>query len=83
MVFGVSGSGKSTFRKAIAGQLPKCAFIEVDELRYKVIGDLVAYSAGKHPDTDLEEYRLYPKVLRVILAAKDGNKAPIYLGDVN
>lgn len=57
LLFGVSGTGKTTLGRSVAGLLPKCAFIEVDELRYKVIGGLVAYSAGTHPDKEPEEYR--------------------------
>jgi predicted kinase len=49
-VFGVNAVGKSSFSRELAGHLPRCAFIEVDELRYKVIGGLVAHSRGMCPD---------------------------------
>ena len=56
LLFGTNCTGKSTIGAEIAGRLPKCSFIEIDELRYKVVGGLVAYSAGKHPREDPEEY---------------------------
>ena len=56
LLFGPGCAGKSTIGRALAHRLPRCAFIEVDELRYKVAGGLVALSAGKHPDEDPEEY---------------------------
>ena len=56
LLFGVSCTGKTTLGRAIAGQFSRCAFIEVDELRYKVVGGLVAFSAGQHPSTAPKEY---------------------------
>lgn len=56
LVFGVNAVGKSSFSRKLAGRLPRCAFIEVDELRYKVVGGLVAYSSGMHPDRAPAEY---------------------------
>lgn len=56
LLFGVSCTGKTTLGRAVAGRFSRCAFIEVDELRYKVIGGLVAFSAGQHPSTAPEEY---------------------------
>lgn len=58
LVFGINAVGKSSFSRALAEHLPRCAFIEVDELRYKVVGGLVAYSGGMHPDRAPEEYIL-------------------------
>ncbi len=49
LIFGPSCTGKSTVGRLVAGHLPKCAFIEVDALRYMVVGGLVAYSSGVHP----------------------------------
>ena len=57
LLYGTNATGKSTLGRTIASLLPRCAFIEIDELRYKVVGGLVAYSAGKHPNTDPDEYR--------------------------
>lgn len=58
LVFGVNAVGKSSFSRHLAGLLARCALIEVDELRYKVIGGLVAHSAGMHPDHAPAEYAL-------------------------
>ena len=55
-IFGTNCVGKSTVGKALASRFQKCAFIEVDELRYKVVGGLVAYSRGLHPRDHPESY---------------------------
>ena len=57
LVFGHNCAGKSTVGKALAGRFRKGAFIEVDELRYKVVGGLVAYSGGVHPKEAPDEYK--------------------------
>ncbi len=57
LLFGPSCAGKSTVGRLAAGCLPKCAFIEVDALRYMVIGGLVAYSGGVHPSQAPDAYR--------------------------
>ncbi len=49
LLFGANCTGKSTIGRLVAGRLPRCAFIEVDALRYLVVGGLVAYSAGIPP----------------------------------
>jgi energy-coupling factor transporter ATP-binding protein EcfA2 len=56
LLFGPSGSGKSTLARLVAGRLPRCACIEVDTLRYMVVGGLVAHSGGMSPDLAPEEY---------------------------
>jgi hypothetical protein len=58
LVFGVNAVGKSSLSRDLAGRLPRCAFVEVDELRYKVQGGLVAYSKGISPDRAPAEYSL-------------------------
>ncbi len=45
LVFGANCTGKSSLGRALAGRVERCAFIEIDELRYKVVGGLVAYRA--------------------------------------
>jgi energy-coupling factor transporter ATP-binding protein EcfA2 len=57
LLFGPSGSGKSTLARLLAGRLPRCAHIEVDMLRYMVVGGLVAHSGGMPPDQAPDEYR--------------------------
>jgi chloramphenicol 3-O-phosphotransferase len=56
LLFGPSGAGKTTTGRLLAGCFPRCAFIEVDVLRYMVVGGLVAYSGGTHPGQAPEEY---------------------------
>lgn len=56
LVFGANCTGKSSLGRALAGRVERCAFIEVDELRYKVVGGLVAYSAGAKPWEHPDEY---------------------------
>ena len=56
LMFGHNCAGKSTVGKALAGLFAQSAFIEVDELRYKVVGGLVAYSDGVNPKEAPEEY---------------------------
>ena len=56
LIFGTNCVGKSTVGSEIARRLPMCSFIEVDELRYKIVSGLVAYSGGTHPREAPEEY---------------------------
>jgi hypothetical protein len=56
LVFGANCTGKSSLGRALAGRLERCAFIEIDELRYKVVGGLVAYSGRDKPWDHPEEY---------------------------
>lgn len=56
LIFGPSGGGKSTLACLLAGRLPRCACIEVDVLRYMVVGGLVASSGGTPPSEAPEEY---------------------------
>ena len=42
--------------REVARRIARCAFIEVDELRYMVQGGLVAMSGGRPPGDDPEEY---------------------------
>jgi energy-coupling factor transporter ATP-binding protein EcfA2 len=57
LLFGPSGTGKSTLARLLAGRLPRCAFIEVDTLRYMIVGGLVAGSGGTPPSQAPEEYQ--------------------------
>lgn len=57
LIFGPNCVGKSTVGRALAGRIARCAFLEVDELRYLVVGGLVAWSAGQSPREDPAEYR--------------------------
>ncbi|MBA3707381.1 MAG: AAA family ATPase [Planctomycetes bacterium] len=54
---GCSGVGKSIIARLMAAKMRRCANIEVDVLRYMVIGGLVAGSAGTRPEYDLDGYR--------------------------
>jgi chloramphenicol 3-O-phosphotransferase len=56
LLFGPSAAGKSTVARMMAGRMPRCAHIEVDVLRYMVVGGLVAYSAGTPPWQAPQEY---------------------------
>ena len=56
LLFGSSGTGKSTLGRLLAGLMPRCAFIEVDTLRYMIVGGLVADSGGISPSQAPEEY---------------------------
>jgi energy-coupling factor transporter ATP-binding protein EcfA2 len=56
LLFGASGTGKSTLARLLAGRLPRCACIEVDTLRYMIVGGLVASSGGTPPGHAQEEY---------------------------
>jgi predicted kinase len=58
LIFGVNAVGKSSLGRNLAARLPRCAFIEVDELRYKVIEGLVAHSGGIQPHLDPDGYSL-------------------------
>jgi predicted kinase len=57
LLFGLSGVGKSTIARSLAAGMERCAHIEVDALRYLVVGGLVACSAGRRPMDDPEGYR--------------------------
>jgi hypothetical protein len=57
-VVGVNAVGKSSFSRDLAQRLSRCAYIEVDELRYKVFGGLVAHSRGVHPNNAPAKYGL-------------------------
>ena len=57
LLFGPSGAGKSTLGRLLAGRLARCAFIEVDTLRYMIVGGLVAHSGGICPSLAPEEYQ--------------------------
>ena len=57
LLFGASGTGKSTLARLLAERLPQCACIEVDTLRYMIVGGLVASSGGTSPSQAPEEYR--------------------------
>jgi energy-coupling factor transporter ATP-binding protein EcfA2 len=56
LLFGPSGAGKSTLARLLAGGLPRCACIEVDTLRYMIVGGLVAHSGGTPPSQAPVEY---------------------------
>ena len=56
LLYGSSGTGKSTLGRLLAGLMPRCAFIEVDTLRYMIVGGLVAESGGISPSKAPEEY---------------------------
>ncbi len=57
LVFGTNCVGKSSVGRALAGRIDRCAFIEIDELRYMIVGGLVAYSGGAKPWEHPDEYR--------------------------
>jgi chloramphenicol 3-O-phosphotransferase len=57
LLFGPSGAGKSTLARLLAGRLPRCACIEIDTLRYMIVGGLVAHSGGMPPSQAPEEYQ--------------------------
>ncbi len=56
LLWGPNCTGKSTLGHAVAGRLARGALIEVDALRYMVVGGLVALSRGTHPSEAPEEY---------------------------
>lgn len=56
LIFGPNCAGKSSLGRALAGRLNRCAYVEIDELRYKIVGGLVAYSAPDKPWEHPEEY---------------------------
>jgi 8-oxo-dGTP pyrophosphatase MutT (NUDIX family) len=70
---------------------------DVHQIEFMFLCELKAGSEGKEgsvPDQDqmgiewlplekLESYRLYPRNLRPILAARSNAETPIYLGDIN
>lgn len=56
LLFGTNCVGKSAVGEALAGVLDRCAFVEVDALRYMVRGGLVAWSEGANPADHAEAY---------------------------
>jgi hypothetical protein len=56
-IFGPNCSGKSTLGYLLANRIERCAYIRVDELRYLVVGGLVAYSGGLNPSQAPEAYQ--------------------------
>ena len=56
LLFGPSGTGKSTLTRLLAGRLAQCAFVEVDTPRYMIVGGLMADSGGTPPSQAPEEY---------------------------
>ena len=68
LLFGTNCAGKSTVGREVARRIARCAFIEVDELRYMVQGGLVAASGGRPPGEDVEEYARQGR-----LAVRNGN----------
>jgi chloramphenicol 3-O-phosphotransferase len=57
LLFGISASGKTTLARALAQRMHRSAVIEVDQLRYMIVGGLVASSAGIQPAQAPEEYQ--------------------------
>ena len=49
LLFGANCVGKSEVGRALAAELPRCAFIEVDELCSMIVGGLVGWSRGASP----------------------------------
>ena len=56
LLFGPNCAGKSAVGEVLAGLLDRCAYIEVDRLRYMIAGGLVAWSGGDSPLEQPEEY---------------------------
>ncbi len=58
LVVGVNAAGKSFFSREFASAMERSAYVEVDELRYKVVGGLVAHRRGINPVEAPKEYVL-------------------------
>jgi chloramphenicol 3-O-phosphotransferase len=58
LVVGVNAAGKSAFSREFASAMERSAYVEVDELRYKVMGGLVAHRRGINPSVAPKEYAL-------------------------
>ena len=58
LVFGTNCTGKSALGAEVARRLPRCAFIEVDELRYKVRGGGPSDYAGRKKDEHIPQWRM-------------------------
>jgi predicted kinase len=58
LVVGVNAAGKSVFSREFASAMERSAYVEVDELRYKVVGGLVAHRRGINPAEAPKEYAL-------------------------
>lgn len=56
LIAGVNAAGKSFFSRTIATAMQRSSYIEIDELRYKVVGGLVAHRLGTSPDRAPEQF---------------------------
>lgn len=55
-VFGVNCVGKTAVGRALAERMSRAALIEIDGLRYMIVGGLVAFSGGASPLDEPDEY---------------------------
>ena len=57
-ITGMSGSGKSTVGRLLAGRFDKCLFVQVDEVREKVVSGYARPEDGEFGEEAVEQFRL-------------------------
>ena len=57
-ITGMSGSGKTTVGRRVAGRFDKCLFVQVDEVRERVVSGYARPENGEFGEGAVEQFRL-------------------------